>query len=805
MFLSEIWICLLRRKEKCTIKMRRPLCLLGLVYTAAVFLAILCRRFDAPIYEALDRQKVVVAGYVDRKEYKASQGGRTLVLSLSDAVILKDRQIAVLEQFLSDSEKIPQYRLHRLWKENKESLQREDTGGIEGVLCYMEDGGLPEMGSLVMVQGDFRAFTHASNPGEFDAANYYRIMGRQGRVMGSRFLAKSKSYRVFHEKMWQLKEYLSFITDACYDPEDASVMKAMLLGEKGGLDGEVKELYRQNGIIHILTISGLHLSILGMGCHRLLKKVRLPACINIVITLGLMYGYGTMTGMGVSMLRAFIMFALHLCAGLVGRTYDLLTAVTIAALVVLLTQPLYIWHSGFLFSFGAVCGIGIFLPAVSENLFTGNRLEKAFLSGSTISISTLPVYLCFYYEFPPYSIILNLIVIPTMTVVLLCGLFTMAASACFLPIGKVMACPVHLFLVCYAKCCDLCLTLPGSRWVTGCPASWQVAVFLAILVGLVVCNHRLSKLHFWQGVLCALLVLTIRMPQGLKITMVDVGQGDCIYLSEEGGMHMMIDGGSSDQSDVASYRILPYLKYEGVSYLDAVVVTHPDSDHINGICTMLKEMDKGGVCIGKLYLPDVGKRGRTQEYCGLERLAEETGVSVRYIGLGDQLRCGKVMLTCLHPQKGWDTEDVNAYSTVIHLSYGEFTALFTGDLEGEGEKRVVELMRSMQNNILQVTQTEAIGESAIREMDFRDITLLKVAHHGSRNSTDEEFLQAAGPKIALVSAGRDNRYGHPHEELLKRLNECGCFIYCTKDCGAVSVCVSGKKVSVETFCEGEAR
>lgn len=769
--------------------MRRPLCLLGLVYAAAVFLAVSYKVSEAPTYEALDGRKVAVAGYVDRKEYRTSQGGQTLVISLSDAVILKESQIAVLEQFLSDSEKIPQYRLHHLWKESKESLQREDAGGIEGVLCYMEEGSPPKIGSLVILQGNFRAFTHASNPGEFDAADYYRIMGQQGRVMRGHCLAVSRAYGIFREKIWQFKEYLSLLVDACYEPEGASVMKAMLLGEKGVLDEEVKELYRQNGIIHILAISGLHLSILGMGCHRLFKKARLPEPVNILVTVSLMYGYGTMTGMGVSVLRALIMFGLHLCAGLAGRTYDLLTAVTIAALAVLLTQPLYIRHSGFLFSFGAVCGIGIFLPVVMENLFTGSRLEKALFSGAAVSLSTLPVYLCFYYEFPPYSVILNLIVIPAMTVVLLCGLLAMAAAACFLPMGKAAVYPVRLFLEFYKKCCDFCLGLPGSQWATGCPSPWQVAVFLGILAGLAVFNHKLSRLNFWQGVLCALLVLTARFPQGLQITMVDVGQGDCIYLSEEDGMHMLIDGGSSDQSDVASYRIIPYLKYEGASYLDAVVVTHPDSDHINGIRTMLEEMDRSGVRIGILYLPDVGKRGRTEEYCELEWLAKEAGALVRYIGLGDQIRCGKVMLTCMHPQKKWDTEDVNAYSTVLHLAYGEFTALFTGDLEGEGEKRVLEMLQSWENSV----------------PDFKKITLLKVAHHGSKNSTGKEFLQTVSPKIALISAGLNNRYGHPHEELVERLKDCGCFIYCTQDNGAVKVCVNRRKVVVETYRKGKAR
>ena len=132
----------------------------------------------------------------------------------------------------------------------------------------------------------------------------------------------------------------------------------------------------------------------------------------------------------------------------------------------------------------------------------------------------------------------------------------------------------------------LCLRMPGHTWVTGYPELWQILLFFGILLGLVVWNARLPKMLFWQGILCALLVLGIRLPQGLQITMMDVGQGDCIYLSENNRIHMLIDGGSSDKGNVSEYQIIPYLKYVGVSCLDAVIVTHPDSDHISGICTM---------------------------------------------------------------------------------------------------------------------------------------------------------------------------------------------------------------------------
>ena len=759
-------------------RIRRPLCAAGLIYAAAVSAAVLLTARGAPVMESLDREHVTAAGFVEQIEHRQSQGGTQIVLSLSDTAILEENQIPVLERFLSDSEKIPQYRLRQLWKERKEDFRRTDAAQVTGVLCYME-GDAPRMGSLVMAEGDFRAFAHATNPGEFDAADYYRIMGQQGRIMDCEITVESGCWNAFRDGMYRVREYLALLADASYTQKDASVVKAMLLGEKGTLDAGLKDLYRQSGISHILAISGLHLSVLGMFCYKLLKKMRLPKAIYITITIGLMYCYGTMTGMGVSMLRAYIMFGIHLCAELVGRTYDLLTAVTAAALAALIQQPLYVTHSGFLFSYGAICGIGLFLPAAQANLFGQSRAERAFVSGLAVSLSTLPVYLCFYYEFPPYSVLLNLAVIPCMTFVLLGGLVSLAAAALYLPLGGVTAVPVHLMLLFYEKCCEFCLKLPDSSWVTACPKLWQAALFLGILAGLVIWNERLPRLMFWQGVLCALLVLTLRLQQGLQITMVDVGQGDCIYLAEENGMRMLIDGGSSDKSDVAGYQILPFLKYEGVSRLDAVVVTHPDSDHISGIRAVLEE--PGGVRVGALYLPDVGETGRNGAYHELERLAGEAGTAVRYLHSGDVLHSGEVTLTCLHPQKGSAETEPNAYSIVLHLAYGEFDALFTGDLEGSGEEEVTALIRDM------------------KDSGLHNVELLKVAHHGSSGSTGEAFLQTVHPRLALISSGHNNRYGHPHEELLQRLKEAGCRVLGTQESGAVTVRVRRGRMWVEEY------
>lgn len=773
--------------------MRRPLCLFGLAFVAVLLLGIYLLPHDAKTYEAFDRDHVTVLGVVEWKERKISNEEEVLVVSLGQVIVPNQSQIVWLRRLLTDSETVlpgnirgnTAKQIIKYCEKREEQLRLPGTEGMEGVLCYMDEED-PAMGSVVLVEGKFYAFSHATNPGEFDAADYYRILGQQGRLMQTDLLAESGAFSAFREGLYQCRTYLSLLLRACCPEREGAVMAAILLGEKGSLDPEIKSLYQQSGIVHILAISGLHLSLLGMGIYGLFKRLRVPNVVNIILSVALMYCYGSMTGMGVSIVRALVMFGLKLGAGLFGRTYDMLTAMMTAALLILLGQPRYLTHSGFLFSFGAICAIGL-LPAVSGCFPSGPKPVKALFTGLWVAVFTLPVHLCFYYAFPPWSILLNLLVIPCMGAVLLSGVGAVAAGAFTLPLGRIAALPGVGILIFYEKCCTLCGKLPGHQWIVGRPENWQVAAFLGLMAVAVFFAAGKRRGHFWAGTFLAVVFLTVRLPGGLEITLLDVGQGDCIYLSEGTRRHYLIDGGSSDKSGVDGYRIVPFLKYRGVSELDAVFVTHPDSDHVNGVRGMLEDYEENGIRIGMLVLPDVADESKNESYLTLEALAESRGVPVGSVHEGQRIENGKLTLTCLHPAKGYVCGEANVYSTVLWLTYGDFSALFTGDLEGEGEQLVAERLARMR---------AASGQELPKSF-----TLLKVAHHGSANSTSEAFLELIDPRITLISAGRDNTYGHPHRETLERLAEQGCRIYQTPESGAVTIRVSRGKIYVKKYIE----
>ena len=233
---------------------------------------------------------------------------------------------------------------------------------------------------------------------------------------------------------------------------------------------------------------------------------------------------------------------------------------------------------------------------------------------------------------------------------------------------------------------------------------------------------------------------------------------------------------------VGTYRILPFLKSEGVGRLDYIVVTHTDEDHISGIKELLETASEpGGLRIGTLLLS-----GRSMEEEKGQRLMEdarESGVTVQKIEKGAVLRDGLTELTCLHPDGTKAYADVNEASVVLALRYQEFSVMLTGDLEETGEREILEREQ----------------KHGGKEWPPYGFAVLKAGHHGSRTSGSEAWLEAVKPRLTLISCGRDNSYGHPHREALERLDAAGSKILQTTECGAITVESDGKDFRVHAY------
>ena len=323
-------------------------------------------------------------------------------------------------------------------------------------------------------------------------------------------------------------------------------------------------------------------------------------------------------------------------------------------------------------------------------------------------------------------------------------------------------------------------------------------IFLKLITG------RLKKGIKYIALAAAILILAVRTASLDRVIFLDVGQGDSCLVQTASGDTYLFDCGSGSRSNVGKYVLIPCLKYYGISELDAVFVSHPDADHMNGILELLELAEENYIEVKQLVLPAIENEARLEQFGELiaaasdnetestdgrddnkseEKAGEnrkstidgvadnvDTGtnkqVRVAYLAAGEGWESGSTRFLCLHPESGYSADGVNAYSLCIFADFGSFRLLLTGDVEGEGEK----------------TLTEALAER-----DISDVTILKVAHHGSRNSTSLEFLEQIQPGVAVISCSENNSYGHPHEETLKRLEAVGTSVYRTDWYGAVIV------------------
>ena len=646
------------------------------------------------------------------------------------------------------------------------------------ILVYDDAKQPVQIGNKVNVKGELSLFEEARNPGNFDQKFYYKKQKIGAFLWAEALRVTDRESNPLKQGLYELRQKWKRILIDAAGEEDGGALAAILLGEKQGMDREIRELYQVNGIAHVLAVSGLHLSFLGVGVYHLLRRITGSYTVGGLAGILFLSAYILMIGMTVSAFRAMVMFLFRIGADLSGRHYDSPTALAAAAVIVCLWRPLSLYDSGFWLSFGALIAI-IFILPIFKNL-----PAQSLWASVSVNLFLLPILMYSFYEFPIYGVFLNLIIIPLLSVLMAAGLTGTMISLFWEHAGEAIFLCCRIIFRVYEHSCEAALRLPFARVVTGQPAIWKILFAAVLLLRKKEENKGEKRSRKRRGFLSVLLVsigmtillFTIQVKDKITITMLDVGQGDGLVIRGPEGKTYFMDGGSSDVKKVGEYRIEPYLLSQGIGSLDYVFVSHGDQDHISGIREMVQRQ-KTGVTIKRLVLPT-----QTVWDDALKELAElaaEEGIPVFTMEKGQCLTEGKLSLTCIQPGKGEMEETGNSASLVLALRYGDFDMLFTGDVEGEGEKRLV--------GHLQGEYSECVWD------------VLKTAHHGSGNSTTEEFLKTAAPQYAFISAGENNSYGHPHKETLERLKDAGAIIYSTQEEGAVTIVVSEGEFTISGF------
>ena len=587
-----------------------------------------------------------------------------------------------------------------------------------------------------------------------------------------------------------------------YQDEEAGILEAMLFGEKSELSGDIKELYQAAGISHVLVISGLHISLLALAVAGILRRLGFPMPVWVMLSVGVLAGYGILIGQPTTAVRALLMFFVLQGARLLGRSYDLLSALAFSGILMLLDNPDLILDGGCRLSFCAVIGVGWYVSeknkifrSIGEKEKRKNRgkggkgssagaILENIRAGWYLWLFTLPVMLDTFYQVSVVGILWNLVAIPLLPVIIASGGLGVVLAGWNIFLGSLAGSPAYGMLQLYQEIGNISEKLPVGMWTPGQPskpviAGYYLVIFLLVLVEkqLIKREKRWKIRKIFPGMeLCSMLLLLLLMAhpwqQREKITFLDVGQGDASML-QSGGQTLLLDGGSTSQKNVGTYVILPYIKQQGISCLEAVVLTHTDQDHINGVTEVLEEGKKGWLTVKNLMYP-YWMEG-TEQGKQLKKLAEEAGASCRKIRAGDRLTIGKAEAVVLYPKEQEKIAEPNAGSLVLFWKWEGVRAMFTGDLPEEKERELLQNLPACE--------------------------ILQVGHHGSATSTCREFLEQVQPSLAVISCAMKNRYGHPSPDTVERLKKTGCEIRYTMKSGAITIRKRGREILVTEYLE----
>ena len=607
-----------------------------------------------------------------------------------------------------------------------------------------------KIGNIIKVRGKLRQFEEAANKGNFDSRKYYLSLGFYGKIEAGTIEVINSDYSGIRQELYELRlEIIERLEKLCSDNNGIfsiinnknGIIGAIILGDKTDLDSDIKELYSVSGIAHILAISGLHISFIGMAIYRLLRR-RFRFLFSAAVSIPVVLSFGIMSGFGISTIRAIIMFILKIIGEVLGRKYDAITAISIAGLVLLVQNPFVVCNSGFQMSFGAIIAIVLILPIVEEILNRDNKIIKVLSANFTISLVMNPILAWNYYELPTFSFLLNIVVVPLMSVVIVSSIVGIFCSCIMFGFGKAVIFPGCGILELYTFLCNIINKSSVASIVVGQPKVTIIIVYYAILLvvlfglknirtkytraekerniikketGLVL-EKKAKKERRIKGqnvklrlaciagfLLLNYLIYYIPNP-GFYITFINVGQGDGILIHGDNGTKVMVDGGSTSEKQVAKNCIVPYLKAEGIGTIDYSIITHTDKDHISGILEILENNNSNRIRIKNLVMPDINMKDDT--YNELIEKAKLKKINVLYIKKGDTLSLGKTKIKCIYPETTTTASDKNDYCTVLSVKNKTSKILLTGDISKEIEEKI---------------------KDDIEE----NYTVLKVAHHGS--------------------------------------------------------------------------
>ena len=651
-----------------------------------------------------------------------------------------------------------------------------------------------EYGDKVEVLGEFEEPQTQRNYKGFNYKNYLKTLKIFGTIKAKSIKVEEKNYGskidIFANNIFlKIKNNIM----QTYNEEISPIILGVMLGYTDNIDEKVKEQFSESNISHVLAISGMHITYVIIISKKITQKLIGKKSSYIIASIILIL-YMYITGFSTSIVRAGIMGIISCMSFIFYRKSNTLNNIAISSLIILINNPFTLISTSFLLTYGGTLGIILYsniFEKIIKNIKVRNRKWKyVFIKVQrkceniieiiSVSLSAqiiiAPIMLVQFNTIGISFFITNLLLSFVIGIIVMGGFLQIIISFISIKLGQIFAYFISIPTYCLILISKLGSKIPFGNFKAVTPSLTQIIIYY-IFINILIYLYKLfnsKKLNSTQirikniiyvikykikpykdKVICLLLIILLffgilkLFPNNLRIYFIDVGQGDSTLILTPQNKRILIDGGGSENYEVGKNTLMPYLLDRKIKKLDYVIISHFDQDHVGGIIEILDDIKVDKIIISKQF-------EITEQYKKLLDLAKDNNIKILQVKKGNKLNIEKdFYIDILFPEEQQIAENaINNNSIVAKIVYKNFKMLFTGDIEEVAEKRLIDLYK---NNELKAD-------------------ILKVAHHGSKTSSTQEFLDLVEPKIALIGVGKNNIFGHPSNQTIQRLNNMGCVI-----------------------------